>query len=70
MIWNRKEVFVGNSSERFAEVRNILSFNKIKHAYKIVDRTSPGFFWLIWPSKNGYLWGKWGLFQDLLCLCT
>ena len=43
MIWNRKEVFVGNSSERFAEVRNILSFNKIKHAYKIVDRTSPGF---------------------------
>lgn len=44
MIWNRKEVFVGNLLQEFNEVRDKLSFNRIKYVYKIVDSTSPSFF--------------------------
>lgn len=42
MIWNRKEVFVGNSLQKFTEVRDTLSSNEIK--YKVVDSTSPSYF--------------------------
>jgi hypothetical protein len=44
MIWNRKEVFVGNSLQGFTEVRQKLSLSNIKYDYKIVDNTSPSFF--------------------------
>ena len=44
MIWNRKEIFVGNSLQRFDEIRSRLSLNKIKYDYKIVDSTSSGYF--------------------------
>lgn len=44
MIWNKKEVFVGNSLQRFNEVRYKLSSNGIKHEYKIVDSASPSYF--------------------------
>lgn len=44
MIWNRIEVFVGNSLQKFNEIGHILSSNGIKYDYKIVDSTSPNFF--------------------------
>lgn len=44
MFWNRKEVFVGNSAQKFDEIRFRLSANNIKYDYKIVDSTSPGYF--------------------------
>lgn len=43
-FWNRREVYVGNSLQRFDEVRFKLSANGIKYAYKIVDHTSPSYF--------------------------
>lgn len=44
MMWNRKEVFVGCSLQRFNGVRYTLSLNGIKYKYKVVDNTSPGYF--------------------------
>ncbi|SMB80461.1 hypothetical protein SAMN00017405_0878 [Desulfonispora thiosulfatigenes DSM 11270] len=55
--WNRKEVFVGNSSQRFDEVRYSLSSNKIKYDYKIVDSTSPSYF----GSSNRARTGTYGV---------
>lgn len=40
MIWNRKEVFVGHSLQKFNEVCDILAGNKIKYKYKIVNHNS------------------------------
>ncbi|NLJ78662.1 MAG: hypothetical protein GX329_04805 [Tissierellia bacterium] len=39
MLWNRKEVFVGNSLQKFNETRNILVSNRIKYSYRVVDTT-------------------------------
>lgn len=44
MIWNRIEVFVGNSLKRFNEVRDMLSLNGINYKYRVVDNTSPSLF--------------------------
>lgn len=55
MIWNRKEVFVGNSLQRFNEVRYKLSSNEIKYEYKIVDSTSPGYFGTSNRARTGTL---------------
>ncbi len=57
MIWNRKEVFVGNSSQRFDEVRYKLSTNRINYDYKIVDSTSPSYF----GSSNRARTGTYGV---------
>lgn len=43
-IWNRKEVFVGYSLQKFNEVRNNLNINNIKYCYKIFNRNSPYLF--------------------------
>ena len=61
MIWNRKEVFVGNSLQRFAEIRNRLSSNRIKYYCKIVDSTSPSYF----GSSNRARTGTYGVNMDL-----
>lgn len=44
IIWNRKKVFVGNSLQKFTEVRATLSSNEIKYKYKVVHSTSPSYF--------------------------
>ena len=60
MIWNRKEVFVGQSLETFNEVRYSLSSNGIKYKYKIVDSTSPSYF----GSSNRATTGTHGINMD------
>lgn len=61
MIWNRKEVFVGNSLERFNEVRYKLSSNGINYEYKVVDSTSPSYF----GSSNRTRTGTFGVNMNL-----
>ncbi|WP_234121331.1 hypothetical protein [Clostridium hydrogenum] len=60
MIWNMKEVFVGNSLQKFTEVRNTLSSNEIKYKYKIVDSTSSSYF----GSSNRARTGTFGVNMD------
>lgn len=55
-IWSRREVYVGNSLQRFDEIRYKLSANKIKYDYKIVDHTSPSF-----GSSNRARTGNFGI---------
>ena len=43
-IWNQREVFVGLSLEKFNKVLSILSANKIKYKYKIINRNSSNVF--------------------------
>lgn len=62
MIWNRKEVFVGNSSQRFNEIRSRLSSNGIKYYCKIVDSTSPSYL----GSSNRARTGTYGVNLDLI----
>lgn len=38
MFWNQKEVFLGTSLQKFSEIRNLLTANKIGYKYKIVDQ--------------------------------
>ena len=42
-VFNRKEVFVGTSLDRFNEVCSRLSQNSIKYTYRVVDRNSSNF---------------------------
>ncbi|NLM13504.1 MAG: hypothetical protein GX209_07150 [Epulopiscium sp.] len=37
-LWNRKEVFVGFSIDKFNEVLDILNRNNIQYKYKIINR--------------------------------
>lgn len=37
MIWSQREVFVGYSLEKFNEVRQILSANKIEYNHRLVN---------------------------------
>ena len=62
MIWNRKEVFVGNSLQRFNEISHTLSSNEIPYEYKIVDSTSSSSFG---ASKRGRT-GSFGLNTDYI----
>ncbi len=39
-IFNRKEICVCKSMERFNEIRNILIKNNIKYTYRVMDRNS------------------------------
>jgi hypothetical protein len=39
-FWNRKEVFVGFSLERFNEVRQALLVNRIEYEYRLVNHNS------------------------------
>ena len=39
-FWNRKEVYFGTSMEKFSEVRSLLSINKIKYSYKVINNSS------------------------------
>lgn len=39
-IFNRKEISVCQSMERFNEIRSILRSNNIKYTYRILDRNS------------------------------
>lgn len=50
MIWNRREVFVSNSLQKFNDVRNKISAQGIKYDYKVVDSSSSTFFG---PSRRG-----------------
>jgi putative aminopeptidase FrvX len=60
MLWNRKEVSVGQSLQTFNEVRNTLSSNGIRYIYKIVDSTSPSYF----GSSNRARTGTYGINTD------
>lgn len=40
MFWNRKEVFLGSSMQKFGEVRDILASNHIKYDYKVLNQNS------------------------------
>jgi hypothetical protein len=35
-FWNKREVFMGNSVQRFSHIRAILHANKIRYKYKVV----------------------------------
>ena len=61
MNWNRKEVFVGSSLQRFGEIRNRLSANRIKYYCKIADSTSPSYF----GSSNRARTGTYGVNLNL-----
>mgnify|MGYP001247372425 CR=1 FL=1 len=37
-FWNRKEVYVGSSLEKFNEVIDLLRRNRIQYKYKIINR--------------------------------
>lgn len=39
-IFNRKEICVCQSIERFSEIRNMLIENNIKYTYRVIDRNS------------------------------
>ncbi|MDF2546934.1 MAG: hypothetical protein K0R93_1832 [Anaerosolibacter sp.] len=39
MIWNQKEVFVGQSVQRFGKVCEILATNNIPYKHKIVNNS-------------------------------
>lgn len=41
-FWNRREVFVGQSMEKFSQVRQILSSKGIKYTYKVLNRNTSG----------------------------
>ena len=43
-IWNRKEVYIGDSAKRFEEIKDILSKNGIDYTYKSVDKKNPNLF--------------------------
>lgn len=53
MIWNRKEVFVGNSFQKFNEISYTLSSNEIPYDYKIVDSTSSSSFGASRRARTG-----------------
>lgn len=44
MIWNRKEVYFGNSMKRFNEVREALALSKIKFTYRVINRNNAASF--------------------------
>jgi len=44
LFWNRKEVYMGNSLERFYEARQRLEDNGIKYDYKLVSNNSASLF--------------------------
>lgn len=41
-FWNKREVFVGQSLEKFSRVRQILISNGIKYTHKAMNRKSAG----------------------------
>lgn len=53
MIWNRKELFVGNAMQRFNEIRYALAANKIDYTYRIVNSATPTMFGVSNQSRNG-----------------
>lgn len=55
MIWNRKEIFVGTSSQRFNEVRDILSSEGINYTYKVEDGNSSSVFGTSNSARTGTL---------------
>jgi len=36
-FWNRREVFIGNSLQKFSETREMLEGNAIKYKYKVAS---------------------------------
>ncbi|MGL4737936.1 MAG: hypothetical protein ACRCW2_10820 [Cellulosilyticaceae bacterium] len=54
-VWNRKEVYVGQSMEKCAEVRQELSDNDIPYTYNAVDRNNSQ---IMGASRSGR--GTWG----------
>ncbi len=36
-FWNRREIYFGTSMKEFADVRSLLSLNKIKYTYRVVN---------------------------------
>lgn len=44
MIWNRKEVFFGFSLQKFNEMRQMLSENKIEYDYRLINNNN-NYFW-------------------------
>ncbi|MHC1683070.1 MAG: hypothetical protein AB6733_09000 [Clostridiaceae bacterium] len=54
MIWNRKELFMGYSLQKFSEIRHTLSVNGIKYTYRLVD------------IHNGSTRGSFGTFGENL----
>lgn len=49
MIWNQKEVFVGDSLKRFNEICAILSSNRIEYKHRIVDKNTSN---ILGPSRR------------------
>ncbi|MGL6174432.1 MAG: hypothetical protein ACRC1P_07460 [Cellulosilyticaceae bacterium] len=49
-VFNKKEIYVGTSMQRFGEIRDILETNKIKYTYKVVNRNNSQ----ICGAKRGY----------------
>lgn len=44
LFFNRKEVFIGYSIERFTAIRQILELNHIGYTYKVTNRNSSSIF--------------------------
>lgn len=53
MIWNRKEVFMGYSLQKFNEVCEILNTNRIRYKYRIVDNNGSYLFGLGGRGRRG-----------------
>lgn len=53
LLWNRKEIFLDNSLQRFSIVRDTLSANGIKYEYKITDSTNGGSFFTSSRERSG-----------------
>lgn len=62
LIWNRKEVFMGNSLEKFYEVRQILEANNIEYTYRLESNNSTFLF----ESRRGVM----GTFGENIDLST
>lgn len=44
LIWNRREIFIGNSMSKFNSIRQLLASKQIKYSYKVVNCSSRGTF--------------------------
>lgn len=40
MFWNRREVYMGFSLQKFSEIKDILLANNIKYDYKVINNIS------------------------------
>lgn len=55
MFWNREEVLISFSMEKFNQVRGTLNANNIKYTYRILNHNQSGMF-----ASNRAVMGSYG----------